>query len=337
MEHCGYRTRNVYQRHLLSRGKYRFILKELLDELTSLPVMANVVENKGKCRLCGNDGLELQRSHILPAFAFRWMKKSSATGHIRNGEEPNRRVQDGLKERWLCSPCENDIGKAEMRFAEQFFHPVVKDRSPCDEYGPWLLKFCVSVTWRVLLKFRDMDPFDDYSSKEYDLLERAAAVWREYLRGSRSDVETFRQHLYIVQRISSAQRNFPPNINRHVLRHISADVVRGADQHIVFAKLPRFFIMGVLRDDRPDDWVGTEVFSDTGVVPTYQRAPDGFYNYLYEKAGRSAELLASISDRQKMKVLNAIEAHPNRVDASDTVKALNLDIALRAQRNPEES
>lgn len=238
---------------------------------------------------------------------------------------------------WLCSPCENDIGKAEKRFAEQFFHPVVEDRWPCDEYGPWLLMFCVSLTWRVLLKFREMGPFNDYSSEEYDLLERAAVVWREYLRGNKADVESFRQHLYIVQGISSAQRNVPPNINRHVLRHISADVVRGADQHIVFVKLPRFFIMGVLRDDCPDDWMGTEVFSDTGVVPTCQRVPDGFYRYLYDKANRSADLLASISDRQKMKVRNAIEADSNRVDASDTVKALNLDIALRAQRNPEES
>ena len=293
--------------------------KESIDELTSLPVMAGVVAHEGKCRLCGNDSLELQRSHILPAFVFRWMRKSSATGHMRFGEEPNRRVQDGWKERWLCSPCENDIGEAEKRFAEQFFHRVVEDRSPCDEYGPWLLKFCVSVIWRVLLKFRDLDPFDGYSSEEYDLLERAAAVWREYLRGSRSDVETFRQHLYIVQGISSAQRNVPPNINRHVLRHISANVVRGADQHIVFAKLPRFFIMGVLRDNRTDDWVATEVFSDTGIVPAYQRVPDEFYHYVNEKANRFADLSASISIARRGKC--SMPLKPTRIVSTPRIRS----------------
>lgn len=296
------------------------------------------MQQRGTCRLCGSDGLELQLSHILPAFVFRWMRGSSATGHMRSGEEPNLRVQDGWKERWLCSSCENEIGKAERQFAEQFFLPVVEGRPPpCDEYGPWLLKFCVSVTWRVLLRFRDMDPFEDYSSEDYDLLERAAAVWREYLRGRRPDLGAFRQHLFIVRGVSSAQRYVAPNINRHVLRHITVDVVRGADQHIVFAKLPRFFIMGVLRDDRPGDWAGTEVLAGTGIVPAYQCVPDGFYDYVNEKAERAAGLLASLSDRQKRKVLNDVEADRHRVDASDTVKALRLDIALRTQRNPEES
>ena len=95
--------------------------------------------------------------------------------------------------------------------------------------------------------------------------------------------------------------------------------------------------MGVLYDDRTNDWVGTDVFSDTRVVPAYQRVPNEFYNYVNEKVNRVADLPASISDGQKRKVFNAIKADQNRVDASDTVMALNLNIALKVQRNPEES
>jgi hypothetical protein len=35
---------------------------------------------------------ELQESHILPGFVFRWMKETSATGYLRFGQQPNLRT-----------------------------------------------------------------------------------------------------------------------------------------------------------------------------------------------------------------------------------------------------
>ena len=65
--------------------------------------------------------------------------------------------------------------------------------------------------------------------------------------------------------------------------------------------------------------------------------PDEFYNYVDGKASRVADLSASKSDRQLRNAFNAIKADLNRVDTSDSVKVLHLDIALKAQRNSEES
>jgi hypothetical protein len=48
------------------------------------------------CRLCG-EMKELQESHILPGFVYRWMKETSATGYLRFAQQPNLRVQDGVK------------------------------------------------------------------------------------------------------------------------------------------------------------------------------------------------------------------------------------------------
>ena len=283
---------------------------------------------RDRCRLCGSDA-EIQRSHILPAFVFRWIRESSATGHIRLGEEPNRRVQDGWKKRWLCSSCENLIGAAERQFAQQVFKPVVEDRMDSVEYGPWLFKFCVSVSWRVLRLFQDSDQFDDYSRDDCELLDHAAITWRDYLLGHNADVpQAFRQHLYIVRGVSSAKHEVAPNLNRYVLRHIAADVVRSGHQHIVYAKLPRIFIMGVLRDECPNDWRGTEVHADGGIISHVQRVPDAFYDYVNEKAKRAGALLESISDRQKARMLADISSDPVRAGESDTLKALQWDIVL---------
>ena len=79
---------------------------------------------KGICRLCQQEaGLKL--SHILPAFAFRWLKDSAGNAYIRRGMEPNRRVQDGLKYYWLCSSCEGLLNLSETAFATNLFYPYI--------------------------------------------------------------------------------------------------------------------------------------------------------------------------------------------------------------------
>ena len=64
---------------------------------------------KGICRLCYCDA-ELQESHVIPAFVFRWLRETGPTPHMRISDEPNRRVQDGLKYPWLCRDCEQMLG-----------------------------------------------------------------------------------------------------------------------------------------------------------------------------------------------------------------------------------
>src|SRR6185437_16000526 len=96
------------------------------------------------CRLCGQMAA-LQESHILPAFVFKWLKETSATGFLRFGQEPNKRVQDGMKRNWLCSPCETRLNLWETQFATNIFHPVNDDDGPRVEYGDCLLKFCASI------------------------------------------------------------------------------------------------------------------------------------------------------------------------------------------------
>ena len=290
-------------------------------------LVRNGVSVMGTCRLCGAHRA-LQRSHVVPAFVFRWMRESSATGYLRFGREPNRRMQDGCKKRWFCSPCENQIGSTESQFAKNIFRPVVEDGLERIEYGPWMFRFCVSMTWRVLLLHREIDTFDDYSKDDRELLDQAEKVWRECLLGRETDSSIFPQHLYVVQGVSSARHSVASNVNGYVLRYVDIDVVRSTLQHIVYVKLPRFFIMGMLRDERPEVWRGTEVHAERGLVSGGQRVPDAFFDFVNEKAERAGSRLSKMSDRQQAKVLGDLQANAGRTEGSDTMKAFGLDVIL---------
>jgi hypothetical protein len=106
------------------------------------------------CRLCGHER-ELQESHVVPAFVFKWLKETSSTGSLRFGQQPNKRVQDGYKQRWLCLDCEGRLNVWETQFATQLFHPVNQDGGDNIRYGEWLMKVCVSVSWRTLLMMKE--------------------------------------------------------------------------------------------------------------------------------------------------------------------------------------
>ena len=104
---------------------------------------------KGQCRLCDAES-DLHLSHIVPAFAYRWLRESSGNGHLRSGSSPNQRVQDGPKRYWLCTICEGMLSRSETSFATKLFFPYTDDEATLFIYGEWLLQFCVSVSWRVL-------------------------------------------------------------------------------------------------------------------------------------------------------------------------------------------
>ncbi len=101
-------------------------------------------------------------SHVLPAFVFRWAKETSITGYLRFGKSPHRRAQDGLKVPLLCSRCEALLNLWERKFATQIFHPYNADEGLRAAYGDWMLKFCVSVSWRVLTYFTSLDGLADW-------------------------------------------------------------------------------------------------------------------------------------------------------------------------------
>lgn len=283
----------------------------------------------GSCRLCGNHR-ELQHSHIIPGFAFRWMRDTSGSGYIRTGLAPNLRVQDGLKRYWLCADCEAILNRFETQFATKIFHPYSSGTAVRFRYGRWLLRFCASVSWRVLLLHREESCIKDYPPEMLARFDQAETMWKDVLLQNKPHPGAFEQHLLPLDAIESyTGSGLPPNINRYLMRVIDMDVVHGGNVAFVYSKFGRFIILGFARLDHPKQWVGTKVHATEGILePRKYTMPRQLIEYLSSKARRMAELDVEVSDRQRAKIDQGFRENIDRLAGSDQMRALNEDVRL---------
>lgn len=280
------------------------------------------------CRLCQKQA-ELQNSHILPAFAFRWLKESAGNGHIRFGENINQRVQDGMKRYWLCTTCEGILNRSETAFANNLFYPYLEKSGNHFHYSRWLLHFCASLSWRILLLHLEEHPPKDWDKSDIELLSKAESVWREYLLGDRPHPGSFRQHLLPLDRIESTSGSFVSNINRYLMRAIDTDICRGDSNIFTYVKLGRFIVLGFVREPNPNRWKGTKINANKGIVgPKEYVLPKPFGEYLNKKAQRMSELLNSVSDKQQAKIDSAFRKNIDNYIGSDAFQAMTADINM---------
>src|SRR5262249_429160 len=146
----------------------------------------------GDCRLCLRKA-ELVESHIVPAFVFRWIKRTSATGFLRFSETPNHRLQDGMKRRWMCRGCEGNLARLEKRFAEQLFSPIADARPAPYRYGSWLAPCLASIAWRALLYVTEQ-PSNEMSADERALIPACQERWRACAAGEAGDAGPHELH-----------------------------------------------------------------------------------------------------------------------------------------------
>jgi hypothetical protein len=283
---------------------------------------------RDNCLLCQQEA-ELRHSHILPAFAFRWLRESSGNGFLRSSATPNRRTQDGEKRHWLCFDCEHLFGESEKAFAEQLFHPYLANSGGEYRYAHWLSRFCVSVSWRVLQRFLEGEHFGDWDTESIECARRAELAWREYLIGSRRRPGEYHQHILPLDAIEDTSAPMSPNINRYLMRAIAMDICRGTRFIFTFAKLGRFVILGIVRDSGMNELRGTLVHPAQGMIrPRKYYLPRALMDYLNDKAQTMLDALSSMSDRQQQTVDTTFRANVDKFLGSDAFKAMNTDVEM---------
>jgi hypothetical protein len=282
------------------------------------------------CRLCNGEATP-QHSHILPAFVFRWMRESSAGGYLRLGMTPNRRVQDGLKRYWLCADCEELFSRAETDFANKVFYPYSNGSSSRIIYGNWLLRFCVSVSWRVLQFYKEEASLNSLGPDAASRVTEAEATWKAFLLGQRPHPGSFRQHLLpfdAIESITSGQA-LSPNLNRYLMRTTDFDILGSESASFVYSKLGRFVILGFIRQDRPNHWQGSRVHLRTGQIePRKYTINRGLFDYINARARLVAELQSGISPRQAQKSDEARSANVEKYVGSDEFLAMLNDLRM---------
>ena len=283
---------------------------------------------KRKCLLCQNEA-ELQLSHILPAFVFRWLKESSGGGHIRLGMEPNRRVQDGLKRYWLCAQCEGNLNISETSFATKIFYPYLSASGEQFRYSQWLMHFCTSLSWRVLRFYLDEKALNDWSAEALEHIGKAEKTWREVLLGNKPHPEVHQQHLLPLDQLENATGKLAPSINRYLMRAIDMDLCRSEQVIFTYAKIGRFIVLGFVNEPDPKRWQGTKVNANQGIIQSKKYVlPKVFWEYVNQKANRMAELLNGVSDKQAKKIDASFKKNIKGYIESDAFRAMSADVSM---------
>lgn len=285
---------------------------------------------KGICRLCNADG-ELRESHIIPSFVYKWQKETSGTGFIRFGDKPNLRTQNGFKLYLLCDECEKLFNLWETEFANNIFHPINKGSSSLFNYGPWLLKFAVSVSWRVLIFFieeKDLSHFPLVLQKKANI---ALSYWQNFLLGKSPHPSRFEQHMLPFDRIEKFHYpDIPPNINRYILRTVDIDTVHAGDESAyVYTKIGRIVLIGFIEMPSPRQWKDSKLHVKKGVLGSkHYTLPAEFGDYFMNKARRLIEIQNSMSAKQKRKIDETYRRDLSRAARSETLKAMDYDVDL---------
>lgn len=285
-------------------------------------------EINAHCALCRKIA-PLDRSHVLPAFVFRWLRESSATGHIRFAETPDKRVQDGVKLPLLCRACEGRLNQFETAFATNLFHPWNADSGKPIRYEDWLLKFCVSVSWRVLKYTQDQFGLPHFNAEQQESAKNALDRWSQFILGVAPHPGIFEQHLLPLDPIESHSRKvLPNNINRYFLRAVELDLPAGEKSAYTYAKLGKFALFGFVRPPARK-WIGTKVHVRTGIIgPREYEFPVELGDYFSDRATRYGEIYSRISSKQQDKIEDDVMRDVDRLKSSATLDAMLHDLRL---------
>jgi hypothetical protein len=285
------------------------------------------MEIQQQCAFCRKRA-QLMESHVLPAFLFRWLRERGMTEHIRFLQNPNRRIQDGIKKPWFCSACETHFSGYETAFAGRFFHPWIAGTRRIS-YDNWLLKFCTSICWRVLNHCKGQNPMAEYSEEQDRLASEASRAWHKYLSGEAEHPGRFEVHLIAWDDISdSTVPNLPSNMNRYLQGAIEMDIIGTSSTLYTFAKLGPVMLFGVIQ--RGDDiWKDTRVHVKHGIFEqrkiTLPKSMAGLFN---EKARKVEEFYSTISEVQQSKINVLVDSNPVRIANSRQLQSLLADARL---------
>lgn len=290
---------------------------------------AGMVVPSQNCRLCAKAAV-LHESHVVPAFVFRWMKETSATGFLRFGSEPNRRVQDGVKRYWLCCDCEQLLSGWEAKFASEIFHASELGSGPRVRYGDWMLKFCVSLSWRILTLFVEEISLTNLTEKQRIAVPLSLASWSDFMLGKSLHPGRFEQHLLPLGPISGfSGESVPTNINRYLLRAVDITVPASSDGAFVYCKFGRFVIMGFIEMAFPRQWIGTKIHVREGSVGQGKYTlPMTFKDFIFARCERIARHQELISPIQKAKIIERMRQDMECTANSGTFAALDADVEI---------
>ncbi len=174
-------------------------------------------------------------SHIIPKFAYKWMKKTGS-GRFRQLGKFNSPIQDGIKKYMLCKDCEGKFSKYEKWFNEKVFKPYINDCNFVVKNERELKYFIVSVLWKVLKLFKDDG--NNYNFKTD--LNNAEIEWGNYLLNDEPITKYKNLHLVLVD----SNYWIEQKSDLYFSRSIDIEIAESDKLCFIYAKFSRFILIG---------------------------------------------------------------------------------------------
>jgi len=286
--------------------------------------------NKQKCALCAVEYAPTELSHIVPKFVYRWLKATSATKFMRFGPKMNQRAQDGIKDYFLCEACEDSFEKHESKFASDIFTPFVQDNCHTADYGEYMLKFAVSVSWRVLAYAQENGLLHHFQGRHAVAVTDTLAIWRDYLLNKTHEIGNHEIHLLPMSGvIDHSSAGVPENINRYLRRAIEINVGVANTGAFTYCKLGPMIFIGLIHYPELAHWQKTKINKSGQFPPMNFTAPAQFMDFIFMRSRRLAELESQLSERQLENIKISYEKNIDCFEQSDTYKTLLMDLKLK--------
>ena len=211
-------------------------------------------------------------SHVIPKFFGKEIKKRSKSQTLVNAINPQRnpKPQDITKAPLLCRMCELQISKVETAFRNNVM-PANKSLLCPIPYSDWMLKFTVSISWRVLTYLKYASPYTEREITSKALLpfvaalspeyhpeaEQALEIWRAFLLNERHDVSKYEQHVVVL-----GGKNFPHEYcNTLAFTFFQKDGIIAT--HTLLGQL---IVIGFIRQSENWKWKGTKIDAVCGHI-----------------------------------------------------------------------
>ena len=287
---------------------------------------------KEKCKLCKAEA-ELQCSHVVPRYVWKWLRRTGITHHMRSSADPNQRQQDGPKRRWLCTDCEQKLSKWENRFKKEVFEPATKVQKIGPYSGRGML-CALSILWRVGMQMcehpeRPKGQQGDARRK----VERLLNAWRKELVEEKISPST-KMRLVKFGTTNTGLHGFGGRLNRYLTRYVGVDILWNEAGEIcyVWCKLGPIVLIGVVEETPEVErlWVNADMIQGQAPKQNVQ-LPSALLEPMQNQTRKMEEMQSRMSPRQQAKVteeLQRIGISREKLEKTEQGRAMLADIRM---------
>ena len=294
----------------------------------------------GPCRLCERVR-KLQLSHINPKFVYRFQRKTTLTT-IRSHINPNRPAQDSRKLYFLCDECEVRLSRWETLFKRNIYDPYHAGTLTEVKYGPWFLKFAVSISWRSLKATLEVgaDEIKAGRGMRPEFLSEAAiaeSVWRDFLLDRRKHPGRFPQYFFPLELLANSPNpDWPINFATYIQRAAASGIWHDPAREfmITYGMMCSVAVIGVIFGRNLRSW-GERIRVEKGILRKSSHFPPvTIVEMIRAQANDHLMMSRSLSERQKRLDHQKLVSDEERFANSEYLRAMAIDVGRAARGDP---